>query len=165
MASLAGSFLIARPALDDPNFAQSVVLLLQHGTEGAFGLIVNRPIRVEGFLVPLHVGGPCEMPGMFLLHGYPQWYDEGSSPGGKIASGIFLGNEEIMTRLKEAADEYPRFRVFTNYSGWGPDQLEREIASGAWAVVSANGAKLFDTPVEHLWQRLLPSSIPQPSVN
>jgi len=157
--------LIARPALDDPNFAQTVVLLLQHGSEGTFGLIVNRPIHVEGFDVPLYVGGPCEMQGLFLLHGYPQWSDNTESQGGCVASGIFLGNETIMNRLKDDPEAHPRFRVFTNYSGWGPDQLEHEISSGAWAVVPASGTKLFDIPVELLWQRLLPSTIPLPSLN
>jgi len=165
MTTLAGSFLVARPVLDDPNFVQSVVLILQHNAEGAFGLIVNRRIEVEGFHVPIYLGGPCEMPGMFLLHGYADWFDEAGNPVGKVAAGVYLGDEAIMARLKENADEYPDFRVFTGYSGWGPDQLEREIAQGAWAVVPASGERLFHVPVAELWQRLLPSSIPKPSVN
>jgi putative transcriptional regulator len=165
MTSLAGSFLIARPVLDDPNFVQTVVLLLQHTNEGAFGLIVNRPIEVEGFDVPIYLGGPCEMPGMFLLHGYEDWIGDDGTPLGRVAPGIFLGDESIMSRLKEEGDDYPNFRVFTGYSGWGPDQLERELTTGAWAIVPANGERLFETPVESLWRQLLPSAIPQPSLN
>ncbi len=165
MTTLAGSFLVARPVLDDPNFVQTVVLIMQHNTEGAFGLIVNRPIEVEDYNVPIFLGGPCEMPGMFLLHGYEEWFAVSDNPRGQVAPGVFLGDEAIMTRLRDNADEYPRFRVFTGYSGWGPDQLEREIASGAWAVVPASGERLFGPPIEELWRRLLPSGIPQPSLN
>jgi putative transcriptional regulator len=58
-----------------------------------------------------------------------------------------------------------RFRIFANYSGWGPDQLESELTEGVWSVVAANGKLLFDTPVDELWTRLLPPTLPRPSMN
>src|SRR6266852_398066 len=93
MTSLAGSFLIARPVLQDPSFKQTVVLLLQHGSEGAFGLVLNRVRKVDGVPFPVHVGGPCEFQGLLMLHGHPDWGRmEGELPDGEVAPGIFLGD-------------------------------------------------------------------------
>ena len=64
--SLAGSFLVARQVLRDPNFERTVVLLLAHSDEGAFGLVVNRPATAKGLPWPLFVGGPCPSPGFSL---------------------------------------------------------------------------------------------------
>jgi putative transcriptional regulator len=169
--SLAGSFLVARPVLHDPNFAHSVVLLLAHSDEGAFGLVVNRPVPepVEGLPLPVFFGGPCPAPGLLMLHGRPDWHEpdpdtEGDT--GEVAPGIFVGDAACLERAREAADEGPpRFRVFSGYAGWSGGQLEGELAAGAWAVVPARGPLLFDTPVEELWDRLVPPSLPQPSVN
>jgi putative transcriptional regulator len=58
-----------------------------------------------------------------------------------------------------------RFRMFAGNSGWGPGQLEGELAGGAWAVVPASGEALFDTPIDELWDSLLPPQLPEPSVN
>src|SRR5262245_39699655 len=93
MHSLAGSFLVARPMLKDPNFRQTVVLIIQHNDEGAFGLVVNRRIEVKELTTPVFLGGPCELPGMFLLHGHAEWMDENSEvPQTPVAPGIYLGD-------------------------------------------------------------------------
>jgi len=163
MASLAGSFLIARPTLTDPSFARAVVLLLQHSAEGAFGLVVNRPVEQKGLPFPVCAGGPCQTPGLFMLHGHPEW--AGSSPT-EVATGIFVGDNSCLTRATDApAGEARRCRVFLGYAGWGPGQLEREIAAGAWATVPATSELLFDTPAEELWPQLAPPRIPEPSLN
>lgn len=60
MPSYAGKFLIGRPALQEASFRQTVVLLLQHGDQGAFGLVVNRPVKVDGLPFPVFAGGPCQ---------------------------------------------------------------------------------------------------------
>jgi putative transcriptional regulator len=167
MLSYAGSFLVARHALQDPNFRQSVVLLLQHGAEGAFGLVVNRTAKAEGVPFPVYVGGPCKAPGLMMLHGHRDWLAEASASVSKSAApGVYVGDAESLKRITETEpDEASRFRVFTGYSGWGPGQLESELASGAWTLVPANGELLFDTPVEDLWESLVPPRLPQPSVN
>jgi putative transcriptional regulator len=167
MPSISGSLLIARKVLQDPHFRQAVVLLLQHGEEGAFGLVVNRPGKMEGLPFPIYAGGPCESPGMILLHGHNEWLDPlDESPTPEIAPGIFMGDATCFKRIKELEPgQFPRFRVFAGYAGWGPNQLEREIDSGAWALVPANAQMLFDFPVEELWLRLLPPTIPDPSLN
>ena len=167
MQSLAGSFLIARPVLQDPSFKQTVVLLLQHNKEGAFGLVVNRPREVDGLPFPVFAGGPCEFEGLLLLHGQPDWSRlDAAVPDGEIAPGIFLGDASCLERASEASqsDEL-RVRVFRGYAGWGKEQLESELESGAWVVYPASGQLLFDTPTDELWPRLVPKTIPQPSLN
>ena len=171
--SLAGSFLVARPVLQDPNFARSVVLLLAHSTDGAFGLVVNRPVPepIEGLPFPVFLGGPCPAPGLLLLHGHPEWRGEAAdlpdqAPAEEVAPGVFVGDAACLERARDAGPgRNLRLRVFNGYAGWAGDQLEGEIAVGAWAVVPASAELLFGTPAEDLWDRLVPPPIPQPSVN
>jgi len=164
---LSGSFLVARPSLLDPNFRQTVVLLLEHTREGALGLIVNRPKSVKGLPFKLFAGGPCSSDGLLMLHGHREWLEDApdqGSPG--IAPGIFMGDSACLDRVGEVLPKKtPRFRVFSGYAGWGAGQLEAELAGGDWTVVPADAQLLFDTAVEDLWRSLIPPRIPQPSVN
>jgi putative transcriptional regulator len=164
MSSLAGNFLVARPVLDDPNFHRSVVLLLQHGPEGAFGLVVNRPVESEKLPFPIYLGGPCKLDGMLLLHGHADWKQDAEDR--EVCPGVFLGDSTCAERVAQSEpDEKMRFKMFSGYSGWGPRQLESELAQKAWAIVPASGEILFDTSVEELWTLALPPTIPQPSLN
>jgi putative transcriptional regulator len=169
--SLAGSFLVARPVLRDPNFARTVVLLLAHNDDGAFGVVVNRPVPAEGLPFPLFDGGPCPSPGVVLLHGHADWAEAGEAAteagvNREVAPGIFVGDETCLSRAGDLPPgQRPRCLVFRGYAGWGSGQLEQEMAAGAWAVTPADGELLFDTPADDLWDRLAPPRIPQPSVN
>jgi putative transcriptional regulator len=167
--SYAGCFLIAKPILQDANFRRSVVFLLAHNAEGAFGLVVNRPAEAKGLPWPVFVGGPCPSPGLIMLHGHAEWAEETEAEEGKereLAPGIYSGDAVCLDRVTQSEkDEALRFRVFSGYAGWGGGQLEGELAAGAWSVAKANAAVLFDTPVEELWDRLTPPRIPEPSIN
>ncbi len=167
MPSFAGSFLVAKPVLKDPSFRQAVVLLLQHGAEGAFGVVVNRPVPVDGVPFPVFTGGPCEAQGLVMLHGHAEWVESSAEPPPKeVAPGIFLGDASCAGRVTDPpTGQVLRYRMFMGYAGWGPDQLDGELATGVWAVVPATGQLLFDTPVADLWFRLLPPTIPEPSMN
>jgi len=166
MSSLAGSFLVAKHRLQDPNFSRTVVLLLEHTTDGAFGLVVNRPAEVQGLPFPLYTGGPCEMEGVLILHGHADWVVPTEQTQGEVAPGILVGDTACLDRVTDPEPgEVLRFRLFSGYAGWGPGQLEGELAEGTWGVVPATGELLFDTPAEELWDRLAPPPIPQPSVN
>jgi putative transcriptional regulator len=169
--SHAGSFLIARPTLKDPNFAQTVVLLLAHSSEGAFGVVLNRPIEAEDLPFPLFDGGPCPSPGVVILHGQADWVEapddaEEAPAKPEVAPGIFVGDETCLSRAAHPIPgQEPRCRVFRGFAGWGSGQLEQELASGAWALTAATGQLLFDTPIEDLWVGLVPPAFPQPSLN
>lgn len=169
MAFFPGSFLIARPNLGDPNFRKTVVLLLQHDAGGACGLVLNRLARVEGLTVPVYLGGPCDAPGLFLLHGHADWLtDEEDEEAGsrELAPGVYLGSAATLERAKKAMPgQRLRVRVFSGYSGWGPGQLEQELVAGVWAVARSDATLVFETPLEELWDRLMPTALPQPSVN
>ena len=166
MSSLAGSLLVARPTLEDGFFSRTVVLVLQHGADGAFGLVLNRVAAAKEFGFPVHIGGPCKFNGFILIHGQEDWVEEKERPAAQICAGVYLGDAACFKRIVDPPPGHGwRFRVFNGYSGWGPGQLEGELAQGAWAVVPARRAHIFDTPVEEMWLRLVPSSIPSPSVN
>jgi putative transcriptional regulator len=167
--SLAGSFLVARSSLRDPNFARTVILLMAHNEDGAFGLVVNRVSGTEGLPWPLFVGGPCPSPGLLMLHGQPEWLkppaetDEEETQ--EVAPGIFAGDAASLQAASQAEDGSCRYRVFSGYSGWSEGQLESELAEGAWAVAPATPELLFDTPADELWEQLAPPRLPQPSIN
>jgi putative transcriptional regulator len=169
--SHAGCFLVARPVLRDQHFVQTVVLLLAHNDDGAFGLVVNRPHHINGLEFPVFQGGPCPAPGLFLLHGHEEWLPDttGGPDGGlgpRVAAGIYLGDASSLDRVRQPEEgELLRFRVFKGYAGWGGGQLENELLAGAWAVVPATSSLLFDTDADELWDRLRPPTIAEPSVN
>ena len=166
MSSLAGALLVARSSLRDSFFGRTVVLLLQHGSEGAFGLVLNRPAKSEDLPFPVFVGGPCELQGLLMLHGEPDWIDAGAASAGEVCPGVFLGDAASFERLGDMPPGAAwKFRVFTGYSGWGPKQLESEMAQGAWIVVPGSGERLFEMPATEIWERLAPQAIPQPSLN
>ena len=167
MPSLAGSFLVAKPILKEPTFRQTVILLLEHGAEGAFGLVVNRPATIKELPFPVFAGGPCESEGLMLLHGHADWVKPAPDlPKSEVAPGIFLGDASCIGRVSEPPlGQVLRYRIFAGYAGWGSEQLEGELAAGVWAISAATGQLLFDTPAEELWDRLVPPTIPQPSLN
>ncbi len=182
MKSLKGQFLVAASTLTDPNFNRAVVLMLQHDQNGAVGVIVNRPLEIsvrqaceqvtgteydiEG---QLHQGGPCEAV-LMVLHSDP-FADTGDQP---VLPGLYFSTDKdaIEHLLRDPSD---RLKFIVGYSGWGAGQLEQELKSGSWIVISATTQRVFGPP-EKLWTRLItesnlsrwvdPSRIPEdPSVN
>jgi putative transcriptional regulator len=170
MTSLTGSFLVARPVLVDSNFRQTVVLIMSHNEEGAFGFVVNRPLADASLPLQVFVGGPCESPGLIMLHGHAEWAEpaEGGNEASdrQVAPGVYVGDASCLSRAgTPIPGQVHRYRIFQGYSGWGPGQLEREVAAGAWTVTPATAELLFDVPPDELWIRLRPRSIPEPSLN
>ncbi|MGD0462777.1 MAG: YqgE/AlgH family protein [Tepidisphaeraceae bacterium] len=180
LESTQGKLLLASPRLADPNFARSVVLMIQHNEQGALGLILNRPLQisvrkacqqslgepceVEGVL---HQGGPCNGP-LMVLHGDEMVKDADVLPG------VFFTTEKskIESLLKHRNGQA---RYFVGYAGWSPGQLEEEMELESWIVADAAPANVFDDQA-NLWvtlmrKRLLgqwvdPSRIPDdPTVN
>jgi putative transcriptional regulator len=154
--SLAGSLLVAHPALRDSNFRRVVVLMTAHGPEGAMGVVVNRPLKRRlgemggdyaiGPLagVPLFDGGPVQKEQLILAG----WREQ--PHGFQLHLGI---DPEKATGL--FADEDTQLRAFLGYAGWSAGQLEEELKSGSWIVADAPG-DLFTRPGdETLWRNVL----------
>jgi putative transcriptional regulator len=168
--SLVGNLLIAMPTLVDPNFWRSVVLLGVHSREeGAFGLVVNRPLDVElgdilqelgearpsGPAPPVLGGGPVEPTHGFVL------FEKGAAPTdeGSLAIGDRVevsGSTEVLSSLVQGRTS-GRYYLLLGYAGWAPGQLEREIEENSWLVAPLDHSILFDVPLEERWAAALRS--------
>ena len=176
-SALAGRLLVATPVIGDPNFERTVVLVLDHGDDGALGLVINRPtdVALSGSLpewgqlaaVPsvVFLGGPVEQaaaigigriaPGVSLDRG-DGGDDGGWSPvtAGTASMGP-LATLDLSQNPLDAADGIEAVRVFVGYAGWGAGQLEEELAQQAWIVADARPSDLWGADPESLWQRVL----------
>jgi putative transcriptional regulator len=77
-----------------------------------------------------------------------------------------MGTPDQFEKARDSNDATSeKFRVFVGYAGWGPTQLESEMSDGSWIVLPATGDVIFDTPVQELWERLAPPTLPKPSLN
>ncbi len=170
---LEGYFLISEVELMDPNFYRTVVLLVKHDEEGAFGLVVNRRSNVtleevlEGFEegpakdLPIHVGGPVQQEYLFALHsGFPDQLE--SEHSSAPAEGVVFEpvTESVVDYLKTAwpilpeADR-PKIHLYAGYSGWGAGQLENELTAGAWVVLPASSDIVFYPDPAEGWRQAL----------
>jgi putative transcriptional regulator len=161
--SLTGRLLVATPALTDPNFDRSVVLLLDHDEEGSLGVVINRPtpVDVEDVLpdwaklatAPAVVfqGGPVAMDSALCLAAIPG----GAEPAGfRLVHGV-AGLIDLDTPAGQLAADVGSLRIFAGYAGWGPGQLEGELADGAWYVVESEPGDAFSADPERLWRAVL----------
>ena len=165
-----GTLLLSAPDLLDPSFMHSVVLLVEHNAEGAFGFVVNRPLetRVSDVLpshellgavdAPLWSGGPVGTQMLQVAHRIPDDRAPGSANGSELVPGVRLGGDlDVIGRIlgAEGASE-SLVRFFVGYSGWGAGQLESEIAEDSWIPLMATPDLVFaEDDTEALWRRAL----------
>jgi putative transcriptional regulator len=179
MPTLSSHLLIASPRMDDPNFAQSVVLIVQHDEEGAFGLVLNRPSDTgvktlwqqvgEGQCASegqVHIGGPCGGPLMAL-------HTAENAGQRQVLPGLWFTSDADDLRWLVEHDP-PRTRYFVGYAGWAPGQLETELQQSAWHLLPATMDMTTQAPSGvwtqligrimgvPAWPRVIP---PDPSVN
>jgi len=165
---LTGKVLIAMPAMEDPRFARSVVFMCAHSAEGAMGLIVNKPasdLSLRGLLDqvsistspamadrPVHFGGPVEHARGFVLHS-----GEYNSRVTTLQVSEPFGMTATVDVLEDlAAGAGPdRAIVALGYAGWGPGQLEAEIAQNGWLTGDATSDLVFATPDAAKWDAAL----------
>jgi len=158
-----GLFLYASPAQQDPNFAESVVLLVDHGPGGSLGLIVNRPTNVplrellggvsgrEAAELRFHWGGPVE-PRAILALVRGSWASDSAHP---VLPDVHLTTDLAEVRAVLAGREPgSRLRVFMGYAGWGAGQLAAEVRAGAWVLDRADAPSIFGPDISELWQRV-----------
>jgi putative transcriptional regulator len=167
---LVGKLLIAMPTLADPNFWRTVVLLGVHSNdEGAFGLVINRPLEIDlkdildelGEAIPessfpqVLAGGPVEPNHGFVL--FEDEEDESDDSALKVDGGVTVsGSTEKLADLAAGRIE-SRYYLLLGYSGWYPGQLEREIEENSWLVAPLDTTIVFDVPLEERWNAALRS--------
>ena len=162
---LTGKLLIAMPAMGDPRFERSVILICTHSDEGALGLIVNKaipdlslgnllehldiPRAPEGRDIRVHYGGPVERGRGFVLHSR-DFRSEAATMriGGGYGMTATLDVLEAMARGEGPAQA----TVALGCAGWGGGQLEQELVEDSWLLVPVAPAILFDLPLEQRWQ-------------
>jgi putative transcriptional regulator len=160
--TLRGRLLVATPPLVDPNFDRSVVLLLEHGDDGALGIMLNRPTDAT------------------LATVLPEWHRHASAPGVVFSGGPVapeavialarggreqaegwvpvlgeLGTVDVGLDPSDLAFDIEALRIFVGYAGWAPGQLEAELDQEAWFVVATSELDPFSGDPEHLWRDVL----------
>ena len=161
METLRGQLLVAAPSLEDPNFARTVVIVGEHNEDGALGVVLNRPSDTEvAEAVPdladlvedgeiVHVGGPVQTSAVLVLAEFAEPEQAQQLVVGDVG---FLAVDEEEDRVATALE---RARVFAGYAGWGPGQLEAELAREDWIVEPAVGEDIFCDDPDTLWSRVL----------
>lgn len=154
-----GVLLVASPSLGDPNFEQTVLLILEHGNDGTVGLILNRPTNVSlSDVLPdlpvlkrtshrLFAGGPVGQTQMVLLFHLKEPYPDAR----RIVDGIYVGTPRILERLIAQPKQTEGFRAFAGFAGWAPGQLDSEMRQGSWGVLPSDTFNIFDKDPATLW--------------
>lgn len=161
-AGLAPGLLIAVPQLLDGTFARAVILLLHHDEDGAMGLVINRPLElsldevarqhgIEPCAVSgrAYAGGPVEMFRGFVLHQGPAGDEDTEVAKGTCISGSLDVLRHLLTEAGGA------FRLYLGYAGWGPGQLDAEMAAGSWLTGEFDPHYLFVDDASQLWEQVL----------
>lgn len=175
VTSLKGRLLVANPAMPDPNFHRTVVLLLAHQDDGALGVVLNRPSeldvdsplprwqRLVAYPPVVFVGGPVAPGAAICLARVPDPPPEVGLGDNLPTEGLGgwmplvgeLGTLDLEGDPDDLVVKVEAIRVFAGYAGWGPGQLEGEIDAGGWFVVPAEPADALDGDPEELWKRVL----------
>lgn len=161
---LAGQLLIATPALADPNFARSVVLLCQHDADGAMGVVVNRAaeytlgevfsqmeITCEDAALsarPVLSGGPVHPERGFVVHDGGAGYDSSL----RIGPGLHVTTSRDVLEAIASGEGPANAIIALGCAGWGGGQLEGELTGDSWLTVPTDAELLFEVPLEARWQ-------------
>ncbi len=161
-----GMLLVSTPFLVDPNFRRTVVYLIAHGTDGSAGLVLNRRTETAVHtILPLwsscaarpqavFAGGPVQLSGAMCLGVARTGVDPHDVSGVvRVAGSVVL--VDLDSDPEEAARRLDGVRIFAGHSGWGPGQLDNEIAEGAWHVLPGRAIDILSGPRVDLWFRIL----------
>lgn len=169
-SGLAPGFLVAAPALSDPNFAGSLVLMAEHHGEGALGFVVNRPAPItvaevlggvdEGLRAaaetvgraagPVLVGGPVQPERLWILYQAGAAAEiEGETV--RVGDELALGGSRALLESLVRGPGAP-FLLLLGYAGWAPMQVEKEIAAGAWVPMPVAADLVLEVPLEKRWE-------------
>ncbi len=146
-----GSLLVATAKSHDPDFARSVILIIQYDSGSAMGLMLNKPTDVpvsdllpeaKGKAVPVYAGGPVAIGVRGLLRTKTAPYFS-----------VISKKTELLREISKGAAT-ASFRIYAGYTGWTPRELQSEVARGLWRVVPGASDAIFDSQPGGLWQRL-----------
>ena len=155
-----GILLIAEPFLKDASFARSVVLICKHNKEeGTFGFSIHRKLHttldkiiesMEGFKIPVYLGGPVQTDTLHYIHQYPDLFKESV----EITAGIYWGGNFSLLKkyIKEGTVDVAKIKFFLGYSGWSAGQLEGEMKENSWITLQSTKQLIFDTAPQDIWQ-------------
>jgi len=159
-----GRFLVASRSLSDPNFAQTVVLLLVYEERGAMGVIINRPSHIPLASAlpefeelrrrkdPVFFGGPVGLDAALMLVRLATRPEDAQA----IVKDVYLsGSRAVLRQAVGGAGKRNRLRVYAGHAGWGAGQLDQEIGRGDWIVVDADPASIFELAPDDVWPRLI----------
>ena len=164
IAALTGQLLIAAPTIGDPRFSHTVILMVRHDREGAFGIVINRPVGegsvaslleaagedVSGISgsVKIFAGGPVQQELGFVVHSVEYRLDETLEVDGRVA---MTANRQVLRDIGH--NRGPVKSLFAlGYAGWGPGQLEGELAHHDWFTTPAEPTLIFDDDRANLWE-------------
>ena len=162
MDSTRGQLLIAGPGLLDPNFQRAVVLIVEHSEEGALGLVLNRPSETTvgeavseleellDFEDPLFIGGPVQQSALIVLAEFDDADDAALIAFDDVG---VLGTTDDETPPSSSGTR--RGRAFAGHAGWGPGQLDSELARGDWILEPAQRDDAFTPSPTELWRSVL----------
>jgi len=162
--SVAGQLLVASPDIGDDRFAGAVILMIGQSKDGAFGIVINRPVEdrsiaellqsigqsdegVEGS-VTVHAGGPVQEGIGFVIHS-AEYHRDGTI---KVTDRIALTSNATILRDIGHRKGPTKALIAFGYAGWGPGQLEREMEQKAWATTAADPALVFDEDRSRMWE-------------
>lgn len=162
---LRSQFLVAMPAMGDPNFSQSVTLICEHNDDGALGLVINRPLQLTlGEMLahmkiqpadtamaeqPVLMGGPVQTERGFVLHGPPGNWDATM----QVEEDLYITSSRDILEAMAGGRGPEKSMVALGYAGWGAGQLEAELKENAWLNTPADLGILFDTPIGERWSK------------
>ncbi|MFT7623804.1 MAG: putative transcriptional regulator [Myxococcota bacterium] len=164
MKRTAPGLLIAMPSLRDPNFTETVVLMLEHNRDGAVGLVVNRPFPgkpevicsglgiewVDEGLGDIRLGGPVRTQAGCIVHPPTRNFEDTQI----VTDAISVSTSREALEELVLVPDCP-FRLMLGYAGWGPGQLEREMSEGTWLLTPATPLLLFETDPEQVYDGAL----------
>jgi putative transcriptional regulator len=165
--SIAGQLLVAAPEMRDPRFVETVIYVVKHSPEGAFGLVINRPLGkapmrelLEGLGVNnkaakgdilIHYGGPVGSDQGFVLHSDEVLLDSST----KVKDGIAATSDVKLIEAIARGKGPRQSLLMLGYAGWAPGQLEAELHANAWYVVPADKALMFGKDADTKWRQAM----------
>jgi putative transcriptional regulator len=168
---LKGKLLVAKASIGDPRFSKTVIYMIDHSSDGAMGLVVNRvagEIPFNNLLnniminpppdtgdLPVYYGGPVQMNRVFLLHSTEVMPERST----EVSKGIAFSTDPRLIKNIARGNGPDEYRFIFGYAGWAPDQLEAEIERGDWEIVEAEAALVFSHDPEETWGQLMEGKV------